>query len=161
MIETHYINALLKICTRLKSCKRSWVITGSLGMALQGMDVEVHDIDMQTDESGAYELERHLAEFVIEPVRFRASERICSHYGVLQIDGVTVEVMGALQKLLADEVWEEPVLVELHRRWLKLEGMQVPVLSLAYEYEAYQKLGRLDKAERIGNWLKECEQTVS
>ena len=155
MIESPYIHALLTICIRLKNCKSSWVVTGSLGMALQGMDIEVHDIDIQTDESGAYEIESRLVEFVVEPVHFWASERICSHHGILKIDGIKVEIMGDLQKLLANQVWEEPVQVEPHRHWLCLEGMQVPVLSLEYECQAYQNLGRLEKAERIRNWLKQ------
>ena len=58
MIEPSYLNVLRKIQARLKECQVPWVITGSLGMALQGMDIPVHDIDLQTDRSGAYEIER-------------------------------------------------------------------------------------------------------
>jgi hypothetical protein len=35
-----------------------WAVTGSLGMALQGMELAVHDIDLQTSREGAYEIER-------------------------------------------------------------------------------------------------------
>jgi hypothetical protein len=31
--------------------------------------------------------------------------------------------------------------------------MKVPVLSLEYEYQAYMKLGRTDKAEMLRKWL--------
>ena len=53
MIEMQYLKTLRKIHTRLEDNKINWVVTGSLGMALQGMDVEVHDIDIQTDKDGA------------------------------------------------------------------------------------------------------------
>ena len=68
MIEPCYLSVLRKICIRLSNCQRNWVVTGSLGMALQGMDIEVHDIDIQTDEQGASEIEGLLFEYVVNPV---------------------------------------------------------------------------------------------
>ena len=123
-------------------------------MALQGMDVEVHDIDIQTNQRGAYEIEDLLFEYVVKPVGYSVSQRIRSHFGALEIDSVKVEIMGDVQKLLDNQVWEEPVQVEQYRHWKSFEGIQVPVLSLEYEYEAYRKLGRLEKAEKIKSWLE-------
>lgn len=37
--------------------------------------------------------------------------------------------------------------------------MQVPVLSLEYEYQAYLKLGRIDKAEILRKWLQGKNET--
>jgi len=37
--------------------------------------------------------------------------------------------------------------------------MQVPVLSLEYEYQAYLKLGRIDKAEMLRKWLQGKNET--
>jgi hypothetical protein len=62
--------------------------------------------------------------------------------------------MGGLQKLLADSKWEEPVDVELYLRWIHFEGLRVPVLPLEYEHAAYLKMGRLEKAKLIGEWLE-------
>jgi hypothetical protein len=50
--------------------------------------------------------------------------------------------MGAIQKLLPDGAWEEPVYVEAYRRWVETDDLLVPVLDLDYEYQAYLKLGR-------------------
>lgn len=122
-------------------------------MALQGLDVEVHDIDIQTDQPGAYAIQDLMFEYVVQPVRYLASEKIRSHLGALDIDGVKVEIMGDVQKLLENQVWEEPVQVEQYRHWISFEGLRVPVLSLEYEIEAYRILGRLEKAEKIKNWL--------
>ena len=123
-------------------------------MALQGMDVQVHDIDLQTDEQGAYEMENKLREYVVTPVRFVQSERMCSHLGKLEMEGIQVEIMGALQKRDVDQEWEKPVRVEDHRRWVELEGMQIPVFSLEYEYQAYLKLGRVEKAAMLKEWIE-------
>jgi hypothetical protein len=155
MIELQYLNALRIICTHLSDYQINWVVTGSLGMALQGMDIEVHDIDIQTDQQGAYKIESKFPEYVVMPVHYSESERIRSHLGKLEIDGIRVEIIGDIQKLLNDHVWEEPVKVERYRHWIRYEGMQVPVLSLEYEYQAYLKLGRTEKAEKMKKWLEE------
>ena len=75
-----------------------------------------------------------------------------SHFGVFVIDGVTVEVMGDVQKLI-DSHWEDPVAVAPERRWVTLADAQVPVLSLVYEERAYRALGRLERAELLSRWL--------
>lgn len=124
-------------------------------MALQGMDIEIHDIDIQTDQHGAYEIEGLFSEYVVKAVHYSASERIRSHFGSLEIDGAKVEIMGNIQKLLDNQVWEEPVKVEKYRHWIIFDGIQVPVLPLEYEYQAYLKLGRIEKAEKMKEWLKE------
>lgn len=123
-------------------------------MALQGIPVEVHDIDIQTDKDGAYEIENCFAEYVVQPVRYSESERIRSHLGVLEIDGIRVEIMGDIQKHLGNQTWEEPVKVERYRHWVEVDGMLIPVLSLEYEYQAYLKLGRIEKAEMLRSWLR-------
>ncbi len=154
MIESQYINTLRKIHARLKDCRAKWVVTGSLGMALQDMDIEVHDIDIQTDQQGAYEIESKFPEYVVAPVRYSESTRIHSHFGKLEIDGVKVEIMGDIQKRVDEQTWEEPVKVEHYRRLVEIEGMQIPVLSLEYEYQAYLRLGRVEKAEMLRKWLQ-------
>ena len=126
-------------------------------MALQGMTVDVHDIDIQTDKEGAYEIERRFSKYVVKPVRYIISERIRSHLGALEIGGIKVEIMGEIQKRLDDQTWEEPVKVELHKCWAEIDGMQIPVLSLEYEYQAYLKLGRTEKAEMLRNWLQKSK----
>jgi hypothetical protein len=155
MIELQYLNVLRKIYSRLSDCPINWVVTGSLGMVLQGMEIEVHDIDIQTDEQGAYEFEGLFPEYVVKPVQYSASERIRSHLGRLEIEGVKVEIMGGIQKALSGQVWEEPVKIEQYRQWIRYDEMRIPVLSLEYEYQAYLKLGRTERAWAIKNWLEE------
>lgn len=161
MIKKSYLAVLRIICERLRDVPIAWAVTGSLGMALQGMRVEVHDIDLQADETGAYEIERRFADCVVQPVRYVASERIRSHFGRLEVEGVKVEVMGALQKWLDGQGWEKPVDVRRYRRFVDVDGMRVPVVSLAYEQRAYQKLGRLDKVRAIRRWLEKRLSIVS
>jgi len=153
MIESRYINILRTIYTRLSGSNVNWVLTGSLGFALQGVPVKIHDIDIQTDEVGAYGIERLFAEFVTEKVNFSSQKIIRSYFGALMIDDIKVEIMGDIQKRLEDGTWEDSVDLNRYKRFVNVEDMNIPVLSLDYEYQAYLKLGRKDKAQVLKKWL--------
>lgn len=148
-----YLEVLRVLHARLSDSDVTWAITGSLGFALQGVPVQPNDIDVQTDEAGAYSIERLFAEFVVRKVVFSEAERIRSHFGALLIDGVRVEIMGDIEKRQEDRQWEPPVEVRRHTRLVEVEGMHVPVLSLEYEYRAYLTLGRVARAEMLKEWI--------
>jgi hypothetical protein len=154
MIDPRFLNVLRHIVERLRDSDIVWAVTGSLGMALQSIDILVHDIDLQTDEQGAYAIERQLAEYVVKPVHYLQSDRMRSHLGELDINGIQVEIIGAIQKRIDEQTWEEPVNVAEHWQCVELDGMRIPVLSLEYEYEAYSKMGRMEKAQKIKEWLQ-------
>lgn len=153
MIPESHMRALGIICEQLQDSGVEWALTGSLGLALQGMNVEVHDIDVQTDEAGVYEIERRLADYVVKPVLYKSSERMRSRMGKLSIEGVTVEIMGGIEKRLPDGAWQEPVDIAQHSLKLEVEGVSVPVLSLQHEYESYKLMDRTERAAQIRKWL--------
>jgi hypothetical protein len=158
MVSGPHLNVLRQIIARLDRWEAgenrvNWALTGSLSFALQGLPVEPHDIDLQTDRAGAYAVERCFAEAVIRPVAFSAAANIRSHFGALCIDGITVEIMGDIEKRLPDGSWEGPVDLARHRRFVDVEGLRVPVLSLAYERDAYLKLGRVERAALLAEWI--------
>jgi len=153
-MQSQHRSVLRRIVTRLEKQPLNWAITGSLGFALQGVEVAVNDIDLQTDRESAYAIERLFADHMTRSVAFSAVAHIRSHFGAFELEGVQVEIMGDIQKKLADGTWEAPVNPRDHRAWVMFEGMQVPVLSLAYEYRAYLKLGRLEKAALLKRYLE-------
>ena len=153
MIDPVYLNVLRQIHARLSNTDVNWVVTGSLGFALQGVPVQPNDIDLQTDKAGAYEIERRFSDVIIRKVKFSATERIKSHFGALQIDGIEIEIMGDIQKRGADGVWEEIVDPAHYRQMVEIAGLLVPVLSLEYEYQAYLKFGRTERAKMLRRWL--------
>ncbi|NWG19146.1 MAG: hypothetical protein HXY39_02365 [Chloroflexi bacterium] len=144
------LHALLE---RLSPAVIPWAITGSCGFALHGLPVTVHDIDIQTSDAGAYAIARLFAEYIIRPVAYRESPTIRSHLGALQIQGVEVEIMGHIQKRLPDGDWEAPVDVLRHRCWIPFGDWRAPVLSLAYEAQAYERLGRAERARMLREWM--------
>ena len=130
-----------------------WGVTGSVGMAWQGVPLTPHDIDIQTDAVGAYEIERRLAAYVTRPVTFSATERMRSHFGALTIDGVKVEIIGDIERRLADGSWSKPPDLTRIIHWVERDGLRLPVLDLEYEIAAYTQLGRLDRASLVRAWL--------
>lgn len=159
MIDQGHLDVLRQVVMRLADetvaggTPLVWALTGSLSFALQGVPIEPHDIDLQTDEAGAYAIERCFAAAVIRPVCFSAAARIRSHFGALCLGGIEVEIMGDIEKRLPDGTWSGPVDVAQHRRFVSVDDLRVPVLSLRYEVDAYRVLGRLEKADLLEQWL--------
>ena len=153
MIEIRFVKALTKIYRKLEKKPVNWVVTGSLAFALQDLPVRPNDIDIQTDEAGAYEIERLFANRVTEPVKIREEKKMRSHFGILDIDGVRVEIMGDICKKTETGDWGEPVELDHFKQFVEFSGMRIPVLSLSYEYKAYLTLGRMEKAMMLKEWL--------
>ncbi len=148
-----YKPALELILSALSTSKATWVFTGSLGMALQGIEVPVHDIDIQTTVRGAYALEQYLKTWMLYPVYHRRSDQFRSHFGSGRVADVDFEIMGDMRIRLADGTWRERIDLKQHRRWISWQRWQVPVLSIDYEIEAYAAMGRMKKVAILKDWL--------
>jgi hypothetical protein len=157
-IGPEHLRALRKVHERLHRSEVNWVVCAGMSLALQGVPVSVHDIDLETDAAGAYEIEGLFAEYVNRRVIFSSTDRIRSHFGALCIDGIKVEIIGDIETRAEDGSWERPPDLQKHRRFVAVEGMQIPVLSLEYECEAYRKLGRHERAEVVRQWLEKRQQ---
>jgi hypothetical protein len=152
--DTHKL-ALNRLLEKVPSREVFWALTGSAGLRLQGVDVPVHDLDVQSDQAGVAEIARRLPDCLREAPRLKKSELLRSYYGLLEVSGVKVELMGDIQRRLPGG-WEEPVELERYRRWVVWRGKLVPVLDLEYEAQTYARLGREVKAAAIraalANW---------
>lgn len=148
MIEQRYLSVLRRICDRLSALKHPWAITGSLGLALQSVAVEIHDVDIQSDKEGAYQIQDLLAGKVIKPVSFVESEGIRSHFSQLWLDGCKIEIMGDIEKI-SEQGWNGPPHLPNITRGVRLEDLSVPVLDLDYERDAYRLLNRMATVEAI------------
>ncbi|MBS3786813.1 hypothetical protein KGY79_01295 [Candidatus Bipolaricaulota bacterium] len=151
MLPCKHLEVLQKLYSELKGTEVNWVVTGSVSFCLQGVPVSPNDLDIQTDKPGAYEIERLFQEYVIKKVKFSSTDRIKSHFGALKIEGVLVEIMGAVQKFYDGE-WEEPIDIDKHKKIVTVKEMEIPVLNLGYESKAYRRFGRLEMAEKLSDY---------
>ena len=156
MLKNQYAKVLCKIYELIRDSGESacWGLTGSTSFALQGMDIEPHDIDIQTDKATAYLLGKLLSDYEIEPVSFRGNEKIKSHFGRFLVDGIEVEVMGDIQKKAEGE-WEAIRPLNSLLDYVSYDDKSIPVIRLSYESEAYRKLGRIERAEQIDVFMRD------
>lgn len=157
MIANIYNEVVKKIYGLLLDLKYPWAFTGSLGMALQGMDIDVHDMDIQTDHDGAYCIQNRFIEYTVKSVHFSEALNIRSHFGEFEIDGLKVEVMGDIEKRIIDGTWQATPDLHLIIKSVQIGEMLVPVIDLEYEKDAYTLLGRLDKARRLEEFLRSSQ----
>lgn len=126
-------NKMLEIVKRIAymfSPVENWAIDGSTSLVLQGLELRPHDIDILTDEKGAYQIQDILGKFVEIPLRHISNERYDSHFGVASMDGIRIEIMGDL-KVFRNGRWSETQNPErLKIKVIKLQGTKVPVVSL-------------------------------
>lgn len=155
MINPAFLEVLRTLYARLAGTDVNWAVTGSLCFALQGVPMpEVHDIDLQSDAAGAYDIERLFADYVSRKVELSAARTIRSHFGALMIDGVKVELMGDVEKRSTEAAdWEAPPDLAQVRRYVQVDEMRIPVMDLEYEYQAYLAMGRTAKAKLLRDWL--------
>lgn len=149
-----HCGALLRFHDGLADSDVTWALTASLNLALRGIDIEPGDIDVMTDASGADAIESVFSDHVVRQVtRSRSHEkRIESHFGVLELDGIEIEIMGDVRHFVDGE-WTEPVDVAVHREFIDIEGRAIPAMSLEHELAAYRDLGRGKRIEQIKTHL--------
>jgi hypothetical protein len=121
-----------------------WAIDGSAALALQGVDVVPHDLDILTDKVGAYRIGRQLEKFAVKSVSYGKTSRYSSHFGIFSIAGVKIEVMGNL-KVFRNGKWtktQNPSSVKLRR--VQVGGRTISVVSL----DSLKESGYLDERLR-------------
>ena len=153
-LPEQHANILSLLVARIDPTDYSWALTGSAGLRLQGVDLSVHDLDLQTDAGTIYLLEKELAEFMKVPVHIWESEHPLSYHGQAEINGLQVELLGDIRHRGADGTWQPPLDIRSVLVWVEWHGVKIPVLSLAHEALAYEQMGRTQKADLIRSAIR-------
>jgi hypothetical protein len=134
-----------------------WALTGSAGLRLQGVDLSVHDLDIQSDERNVYVIEKRLAEYVKTLVHLWESPHMRSLDGEAEIQGVEVELLANICHRLPDGSWSS--FTDFSRLvWVDWHGVRVPVFPLEDEAAAYESMGRAEKAEKICGTIRKLKE---
>ncbi len=156
LIPPEHLEALRNIYNRLMETDIAWVVTGSLGLAIKGIPVTPHDIDIQTDRAGVETFARLFASDMVQAPFLWETEHTRSWFAAFEIDGVKVEVMGDMQHRDEDGGWDDPPHLEAVRLFIQVAEMSIPTLSLEFEEDSYRRMGRAAKANLIGQYLRMC-----
>jgi len=134
--------------------KVKWVLSGSTSLALQGVDVEVNDIDIVSDEFGAKELDVLLEQYCVKKLEYSPTEKYKSFYGKYRIGDVEVDVMGNFQYRLKNGGWS--VFPDLDKSKVYQYGeLGILVFSLEHEIKEYEAMSKHDKVvaiKRVLSW---------
>lgn len=141
--------ALREVQNRLKGADIKWAVFGSTNLALRGIEIEPNDIDILTDEKGAYEIEKLFSKYSTRKVVYCSNGKVTSHFGALGIAGVKAEVVGdyTLNKDM------QLILDVKDRIMVNFENMEIPCVSLEEELVAYGKNNESEKKKLIENYL--------
>lgn len=153
MVSEKIKEALKIVCRKLKGKNIDWVLVGSTNLALQGVDVSPHDIDILTDEKGAFSINELLRDYEVRKVEYKESENLASYLGEFRIDDIKVEVMGDLRIKRPDGTWYKELVIRGAKN-AKIGEMEVPLYPLEKELEGYKILGRVEKVREIERTLR-------
>ena len=154
VIESKLLEALKIIYAKLHETEIIWVIGGSLALRLVGLDVKPRDIDLFTDEKGAYEIEKLLAEYLVRNVSLSSKDNIRSHYGILNIHGIEVEIIGHIEFKDERNVWEVGRNLVDVISIFEFEGMKIPLMKIESQLRGYRNIARKEKVMLIEEWLE-------
>jgi len=148
-LPEQHAKVLSFLIERVPPAEHLWALTGSAGLRLQGVDLTVHDLDLQTDANIIYLLDKELAEFMKVPVHVWESEHTLSYHAQAEIHGLQVEFLGDVRHRGINGTWQPPLDIRSILVWVESHELKIPVLSLVHETVAYENMGRTQKAELI------------
>ena len=139
--------------------QQPWALMGSLASVLQGIEnYRPPDIDLVTSMEGAYIMEGCVANFgaTVRPVARSSAGPYTSYFGIFEVNGIKVEVMGDLEIHVADahlvatdhwSRWSERV------RILHFRDSHIPVVPLEWQLVANAMLNRPERVSGISEYL--------
>jgi len=157
-LPAEHTNALKTLFELVSPREYEWCLSGSAGLLLQGMDVKVHDLDIQVHLDHIFKVENELSQYMISPVQVLETGYIRSLDGKASINGVEVDLIADMQVQDSSGTWHNMVDFG-QKKWLAWQGENLPVIPLALEAQIYKELGRKEKFNLVSEFLKKEEET--
>ena len=160
-VRTALGDVLRAIIMPMFKAQEPWALIGITASVLQGLpDYSPPDIDITTTRDGAYIMSGAIgaSHAIVRPVKYSSAGPYTSHFGIFEVDGVKVEVMGDLvihcedgEIRLTDHFahWSDKV------RVLHFEDLHVPVAPLEWQIVANALLGRPERVNGTAKFLLE------
>lgn len=146
------LKVVIKLLNMIKDKDYTFILSGSTSLALQGVEIEVNDIDIVTDKKGALALDNLLKQYNVSKLKYSETEKYQSYFGKYEIDGVKVEIMGEFKYKLKTGKWS--LANHLHKvHYIKYNGVEIPVLHLRQELIEYQNSDKILTIKKIQDKL--------
>ena len=124
------------------------ILSGSTSLSMQGVDIEVHDIDIVTDKKGAFTLANRLKEYQVKEMAFSKTDKYKSYFGKYRIDDVDIDIMGDFQYKTKNNLWSEKN--HLHPlKQLEYKKHKISFLALEQELIEYESANKTITISKI------------
>lgn len=142
-------NAAVKIIIHeLKNLQ--YAIRGTAGLLLQGMDMNVDDIDILCSKETALKCNDSLKKFMVEKVDYKESDKFKSYYGKFNIEKVQTEIMGNWQIKNRRGKWSAAFQASPSEiTYIKKDKMEIPVTRIETELQMFMLMGRWNAYHKI------------
>ena len=137
----NFEKVVLILAKKLKG--QPYAIRGTASLVLQGIEMNVDDIDIVCNKKTALACNDLLKEYLVEKVAYKESEKFKSHFGKFEIEGVPVEVMGEWKvgkKGPFDGNQKIQIQVQDQRVWLTTIDSELEMFSAMGRWNAYWKI---------------------
>jgi len=131
-----------------------YAFRGTASLFLQGIEMNVDDIDILSDKETALSCNELLKEYLLEEVSYKESKQFKSYFGKFNIEGMPVEIMGEWQIKDVKGNWTKPYSAE-NRIKMEFEGKEIYVISIEEELLFFAKMGRWTAYQKIKRQLEE------
>lgn len=148
MVGQKILRILKFLCKEFAKADISWVLAGSLSLALQGVSVEPRDIDILTDRQGAFKINAMLKKYEVKKVEYSQTDKTASFLGIFRIDGVKVEVMGDYKEREGDR-WTSLSHRLRKQRTVEIDGITILVSPLKDQLTSYKRSKDTEKVQKI------------
>lgn len=137
---------------------KAYAFRGTASLVLQGLEMNVDDIDIVCDKNTALICNGLLKGYLVTEVTFSESEKYKSYFGKFKIFDVPVEIMGEWQIKDTKGNWSEP-LSGKERIKLGLLGEEIYVTTIESELAVFAKMGCWTAYQKILRQVKEKKET--
>jgi len=147
----NFEQVVLFLAQRLKDFQ--YAFRGTTGLVLQGLEMNVDDIDLLCDKNTALKCNELLNEFLEERVIFSESDKFKSYFGKFSVKGIPVEVMGEWQIKDTKDNWSNPFDASTRVK-VKLNNFDIYVTPVNEELTVFAKMGRWTAYQQIKKQIK-------
>jgi hypothetical protein len=157
-IDRNQLVKVVKIVAQ-KMQGEKYAIRGTASLVLQGLAMGLDDIDVLCDAQTALNANVKLADYLVEPVAFKESDKFKSYYGKFLIDGVQVEIMGDWQIYNDKKGWSKIYSADAESVTdVDVDGVKIPVTKIGLELEVFARMGRWTAYQKIKRQAERTSQ---
>ena len=144
--------ALLALLEKIKDQDIDWWLVGSAALAVRGIDVSPHDIDLSVDDAGANKLGEVLLDYLVQPVE-AAQDWICNWFGRAFLHARIEWVGGVDERADTPDMSDFGPTAATRRETINWHGheLQVPPLDLQLMVSERREL--TERAEKIKHFM--------